>query len=195
MKRLAAIVIGATLIGGCAAPYQLSEATVKASATMTKEAALQIVQNQLLPTDRQLGMCSHQIYPRIDRAGDFTLQPAQMTGQTIKLTYLESETPANVNQIIGTTLARAGATRTEVQRYYYLLTFDVTKLARVFIGDSARIASCKGKSGDMLVELHNKEPVMGTHQLGFQIAQENLDMFLAAIKTLSPNAPITSSAS
>jgi hypothetical protein len=118
-----------------------------------------------------------------------------MTGQTIKLTYLGSETPASVNQIIGKTLARAGATRTEVQRSSYLLTFDMTKLARVFISDSARIASCKGKPGGMLVELHNKEPVMGTHQLGFQIAQENLDMFLAAIKTLSPNAPITSSPS
>jgi hypothetical protein len=194
INRLAVMTIAGALLGGCVTHYQLSEAAVSASKTMTQKAALQIVQNQFASTDKQVGFCQHFMYPPVNEAaGDLILQqPVKMNGPVVEMKYVQAEIGGGADDIIRGALGWRGTKRNEVERYSYAIPFDMTKVAQARVGEKGSLTSCKGRHGDVLVELVNQEPRrVLTHRLAFRLAPEDLEIFLATVKRLSPEVIIS----
>ncbi|TFW34325.1 hypothetical protein [Massilia horti] len=188
INRLALMTIAAALLGGCVTYYPLSPAAVSASATMTQEAALEIVQSQFASADRKAGFCQHFMYPPVNAAsGDLILQqPVIMKASVVELNYEQGRIGRGADDIIRSTLAARDTNRNEVGRYSYSVPFDMTKVAIARVGEKGEMATCNGWQGGVHVELINLEPRGVMHRLAFRLAPDNLEMFLAAVKRLSP---------
>jgi hypothetical protein len=191
LKRLVAMMAGGALLGGCVTNYPMP-AVIGASAAMTEEAALTIVRSQLIDTDKRAGFCLHFVYPpAVQAVGDLVLQPLILNGAVVELSYEPTTISQDADNIIRSTLVRTGRKRNEVERARYSVHFDLTSVAFVTIGEKASMATCKGKPGSIHVELVSPGQSMRQHRLAFELAPANLDMFLAAVKRLSPRLSIT----
>jgi uncharacterized protein (DUF1499 family) len=189
VRRISLYLSVSLLFTGCVS-YQLPDQVVKSSAAMSQEAALQTVKTQIARTDKQLGLCSHQVYPPPTAHNLLVRQPAEMNGKIISIRYKAADVSDEAKNIISKTLSRAGASPgAALSTESFLYKFDATSIARIFVSNTAYDVSCRGEQDSTVVELQSNDSMFRMNIVRFNLARENLDTFLAAIKTLAPQAP------
>lgn len=192
MKTIIFTALLSIVLVGCAGtPYTLSKRAEQINASMTREAAHQVVKRNMIPNNRQLGLCAHSSMGKVNASGGFAQAPAILDGATIR--YSAVGITNNVSHVSGDVLKGQGVLHT----YSSLITmdeaFDLAELDGIWLGKTTHEPTCKGETDGTYVVLGKTSFKIGSKALVFHIDDQNLDEFIAAVAYLSPSTPLKSS--
>ena len=171
------------LVSACVSykPLELSDQTKTALGSMNREQALEIIRRNLVPTSRQGGLC-YNFYA--DGVTDTSISPpsnVSMSGTVISYTVQAGGgRGGSYARGVGTVTVTVGSTARQLQA-------DLSKLQVVRVGrpGAACFMEWPGPEIDLDV-IH--DGMFHNQRLGVNVAPENVDQFIAAIKYIAPQA-------
>ena len=166
----------------------MSDHAEKIKASMTQEAARQVVSSNMVPSDRQLGLCAHSRLGTVNASGGFARNPAVLDGTTIRYQTIGiANSPSHVS---GNVLKGQGVLHIKSSLETLSEAFELTDLDRIWLGKATHEPTCKGRASGTYVVLDKTSMKFGSKALVFHIDDQGLDAFLAALTYLSPSTPV-----
>ncbi len=172
MLRLSTLTLLLAILTSCAAsPYYLSESSLELRSSLSHDKALDVIKTLSVRNDQQVGLCNAHTN-RND-------QPARVVG--FKNTYMFYSSLREDLEDVNATSTRITLT---YKKYSAIYRIDLSNIGRIRVMPDSKFPNCPMK--EITVTLYEVKSIATSVKI--HVTNDNLDLMLAALTTLSPNA-------
>jgi hypothetical protein len=182
LKFLALVLV--MLVSACVSfkPLELSDRTKTALGAMNREQSLEIIRRNLVATSRQGGFC-------LNNYADGLIDPVMSAPSNVSMSgTVISYTGQTVGGRGGSSAPGVGTVTVTVGSTARQLQADLSKLQEVRVGRPGYVCLSKEWPGPEISLIVIRDGMFHRQRLSVNVAPENVDQFIAAIKYIAPQA-------